>query len=176
MLPRHADIATVVIAASVLDVADFLRRPGNIHRYLTGALSGAAALHQRPELLGSRWEFQADPAGRLFRWWLLAPYGAEGTLEVHGDSRISQVWVSVNVAPPGAQVHDTARAVLHRLRLCIETTSAARPSPRQDSPPGLSTPATSRKEVPRCAKGRSSTTRPTRRSLIVASDTSGPTR
>lgn len=120
----HADTSTVVITASVLDVAGFLRRPANIRRYLTGVLPGTAAPHHHSELLRGRWEFKADPSGRQFHWWLLAPYRAEGSLDVFGDCNVSLVQLTVQVYPsdvPGTVVHDVARAVLHGLRRCIET-------------------------------------------------------
>lgn len=120
----RADTSTVVITASVLDVAGFLRRPANIRRYLTGVLPGTAAPDHQSELLRGRWEFKADPSGRRFHWWLLTPYRAEGSLDVYGDCNVSQVQLTVQVTPsevPGTVVHEVARAVLHGLRRCIET-------------------------------------------------------
>lgn len=119
------DIATVVITAPVPYVVDFLVRPGNVRRYLSGVVPGEPAPRRAvdPPALGGRWAFAADPSAHKFRWWLLAPYRAAGTLDVYGDCTVSQLWVTVQSAPrtmPAADVHDAVRAVLHRLRRCVE--------------------------------------------------------
>ncbi len=127
------DLATVVITAPVPYVVNFLAQPGNVQRYMSGAVAPGSPLssHARVRSAGmpARWAFAAEPAAHRFRWWLLAPYRAAGSLHVYGDCTVSQLWLAVESAPAGALGEDAqraARAVLHRIRRCVETDLALR--------------------------------------------------
>ena len=116
------DRATVVITASAPDVEQFLQRPRNLHRFLSGVAGNGRPIGNTAIRRG-RWAFAADPVAHRVRWWLLAPYRAAGTLEVYGDCSQSQLWLTVEQAPANmaaADVHQAGRAVLHRIRGCIE--------------------------------------------------------
>ena len=113
--------ATVIITAPIPEVVDFLLRPRNLPRYLRG-VPGTDRPAGVPIRRG-RWAFAADAAQHRVRWWLLAPYRAAGTLDVYGDCSHSQLWLTVQQVPATmarAEVHRAARAVLHRIRRCIE--------------------------------------------------------
>ena len=125
------DRATVVITAAAPDVEAFLLRPRNLHRFLDGVPGSGPPIGDTAIRRG-RWAFVADPGAHRFRWWLLAPYRAAGTLDVYGDCSHSQLWLTVAQAPATitrADVHQAARAVLHRIRRCIEQRQARQARP-----------------------------------------------
>jgi hypothetical protein len=100
-------------------VYDYLANPRNLQGYLCGALPGDSAAGTAP----ARWAFRAEPASHRLYWQLLEPHRAEGLLDVYGDCSVSQLWLTVKVAPDewrAVGLRTLMRTVLHRIRQRIE--------------------------------------------------------
>jgi hypothetical protein len=117
-----AQTATVIVTAPLPSVFGYISNPEHLRYLLSDVLPRDVASRGRARPR-AKWAFSADQAGHRLRWQLLAPYPAQGTLDVYGDCSISQLWLKVQVAPaewPPAKLRTTMHTVLHRIREQIE--------------------------------------------------------
>jgi len=136
-----AQVDTVIVIAPSPQVFDYLANPRHLRQYLIGMVPTAddaqdASAADMADAIwpGCRWAFHAEPAAHRLHWRLLAPCQAQGTLDVYGDCSVSQLWLTVQTAPPAwppAHLHELMRAVLHRIRECIEDDVTHRTRPVQ---------------------------------------------